>query len=166
MKPRVYIETTIVSYFDMESSASRQCRTSWQDRRGVSGGGVGAADHLHARGTNGAEAMTRRRDPIVEEVRKHRAAIAREHGNRLDSILAAFRREEASWPAGTVSRPPKQIIRSRKMWLSVGLTRWRARHSGTIEQGAPPLCDPSREFAVLALLTMLRSRGGSKAGRA
>ena len=54
--------------------------------------------------------MTRRRDPIVEEVRKHRAAISREHGNRLDSILAAFRREEASWPAGTVSRPPKQII--------------------------------------------------------
>ena len=53
--------------------------------------------------------MTRRRDPIVEDVRKHRAAIARKHGNRLDSILAAFRREEASWPAGTVSRPPKQI---------------------------------------------------------
>ena len=54
--------------------------------------------------------MKNRRDPIVEEVRKHRAAIAREHGNRLDSILAAFRREEASWPAGTVSRTPKQII--------------------------------------------------------
>ena len=54
--------------------------------------------------------MKNRRDPIVEEVRKHRAAIAREHGNRLDSILAAFRREEASWPAGTVSRPPKQVI--------------------------------------------------------
>ena len=52
--------------------------------------------------------MSRRRDPIVEEVRKHRAAIAREHGNRLDSILAAFRREEASWPAGTVSRQPKR----------------------------------------------------------
>ena len=54
--------------------------------------------------------MTRRRDPIVQEVRKHRAAIAREHGNRLDSILAAFQREEASWPAGTVSRPPKRTV--------------------------------------------------------
>jgi len=52
--------------------------------------------------------MTTRRDPIVDEVRKHREAIAREHGNRLDAILAMFRREEATWPAGTVSRPPKQ----------------------------------------------------------
>jgi hypothetical protein len=29
-----------------------------------------------------------RRDPIVAEVRKHRAAIAREHGNDLDAIIA------------------------------------------------------------------------------
>ena len=53
--------------------------------------------------------MTARRDPIVEEVRKHRAAIAAEHGNRLEAILAAFQREEADWPAGTISRPPKVI---------------------------------------------------------
>ena len=53
--------------------------------------------------------MTARRDPIVEEVRKHRAAIAAEHGNRLEAILAAFQREEADWPAGTVSRPPKVL---------------------------------------------------------
>ena len=33
-----------------------------------------------------------RRDPIVEEVRKHREAIAREHGNDLDAIIAAFQR--------------------------------------------------------------------------
>lgn len=55
--------------------------------------------------------MTTRRDPIVEEVRKHREAIAREHGGRLDAILAAFRREEATWPAGTVSRPPKPVVK-------------------------------------------------------
>jgi hypothetical protein len=54
--------------------------------------------------------MTTRRDPIVEEVRKHREAIAREHGNRLGAIIAALRREEASWPAGTVSRPSKAIV--------------------------------------------------------
>jgi hypothetical protein len=53
--------------------------------------------------------MTTRRDPIVEEVRKHREAIAQEHGNRIDAILAAFRREEATWPAGTISRPPKRV---------------------------------------------------------
>jgi hypothetical protein len=53
--------------------------------------------------------MTARRDSIVEEVRKHRAAIAAEHGNRLEAILAALQREEADWPAGTVSRPPKAL---------------------------------------------------------
>ena len=53
--------------------------------------------------------MTARRDPIVEEVRKHRAAIAAEHGNRLEAILAAFQREESDWPAGTVTRPPKAV---------------------------------------------------------
>lgn len=51
--------------------------------------------------------MTTRPDPIVEEVRRHRASIAREHGNRLDAVIAALRRDEASWPAGTVSRPSK-----------------------------------------------------------
>ena len=55
--------------------------------------------------------MTARRDRIVEEVRKHRDEIAREHGNRLDAILAAFQREEAGWPAGTVSRPAKQLVK-------------------------------------------------------
>lgn len=55
--------------------------------------------------------MTTRRDPIVEEVRQHREAIAREHGGRLDAILATLRREEATWPAGTVSRPPKLVVK-------------------------------------------------------
>ena len=53
--------------------------------------------------------MTVRRDQIVDEVREHRAAFAREHGNRLDAILGAFQREEAAWPAGTVTRPPKEL---------------------------------------------------------
>jgi len=48
-----------------------------------------------------------RRDPIVEEVRKHRAAIAREHGNDIEAILAALEREPDDAP--TVSFPPKRI---------------------------------------------------------
>ena len=47
-----------------------------------------------------------RRDPIVEEVRKHRAAIAREHGNDIEAILAALEREPDDTP--TVSLPPKR----------------------------------------------------------
>ena len=35
-----------------------------------------------------------RRDPIVEEVRRNREAIAREHGNDLGAIVAAFQRED------------------------------------------------------------------------
>jgi hypothetical protein len=56
-----------------------------------------------------------RRDPIVEEVRKHRAAIAREHGNDIEAILAALEREPDDTP--TVSLPPKDLgrrVRQRK----------------------------------------------------
>ena len=55
-----------------------------------------------------------RRDPIVDEVRKHRAAIAREHGNDLDAIIAAFRREDAADANRvTVSFPPKRVDKPR-----------------------------------------------------
>ena len=50
-----------------------------------------------------------RRDPIVEEVRRHREAIAREHGNDLDAIIAAFQRQDASDSRPTVSLAPKRI---------------------------------------------------------
>ena len=56
-----------------------------------------------------------RRDPIVEEVRKHRAQIARAHGNDIKAILAALEREPDDTP--TVSLPPKRLatrVRPRK----------------------------------------------------
>jgi len=40
--------------------------------------------------------MPKRRDPIVEEVRANRAAIAREHGNDLKAIVASLKRKEGS----------------------------------------------------------------------
>lgn len=55
-----------------------------------------------------------RRDPIVEEVRRNREAIAREHGNDLDAIIAAFQREEATSGATTVSFPPKRFVKPAK----------------------------------------------------
>ena len=57
-----------------------------------------------------------RRDPIVEEVRKHRAAIAREHGNDIEAILAALEREPDDTP--TVSLPPRRLgtrVRQRRL---------------------------------------------------
>jgi hypothetical protein len=54
-----------------------------------------------------------RRDPIVEEVRKHRAAIARKHGNDIGAILEALEQEPDDTP--TVWRPPKLVAtRARK----------------------------------------------------
>jgi hypothetical protein len=50
-----------------------------------------------------------RRDPIVEEVRKHREAIAREHGNDLEALVAALERDDSLGDAPTVSFPPKRI---------------------------------------------------------
>ena len=52
-----------------------------------------------------------RRDPIVEEVRRTRAAIAREHGNDLETIVAALQREEATSSVPTVSFPPKRSVK-------------------------------------------------------
>jgi hypothetical protein len=55
-----------------------------------------------------------RRDSIVHEIRKHRAAIAREHGNDLDAIIAAFQREDAAEASrATVSFPPKRVVKPR-----------------------------------------------------
>lgn len=48
------------------------------------------------------------RDPIVEEVRAQRAAIAREHGNDLKAIIAALRRKEGTSGRRVVSPVAKR----------------------------------------------------------
>ena len=54
------------------------------------------------------------RDPIVEEVRAIRQAIAEEHGNDLDAIVEAFRRQDAANGVQTVSFPPKRLPENEK----------------------------------------------------
>ena len=72
-----------------------------------------------------------RRDPIVDEVRKHRAAIAREHGNDLDAIIAAFQREDAADASRpTVSFPPKRLVKPRAR-SKAGATRLPKRRQPT-----------------------------------
>ena len=51
------------------------------------------------------------RDRIVEEVRRNREALAREHGNDVDAIVAAFQREDATRGVTTVSFPPKRVVK-------------------------------------------------------
>ena len=46
-----------------------------------------------------------RRDLIVEEVRRNREAIAWEHGDDVDAIVAAFQREEARGKTVKARRP-------------------------------------------------------------
>lgn len=52
------------------------------------------------------------RDRIVEEVRKYRAQIAREHGNDIDAILAALEGEDPAETTPLVSFPPKRLPKS------------------------------------------------------
>ena len=59
------------------------------------------------------------RDPIVEEVRRNRAAIAQEHGNDVDAIVAAFQREKAITGVTLVSFPPRRFVK--------GTTRRKSR---------------------------------------
>ena len=56
------------------------------------------------------------RDPIVDEVRAHRRAIAQEHGNALKAIITALRRKQGADGRRVVSfaakaEPPKQAKR-------------------------------------------------------
>ena len=52
-----------------------------------------------------------RRDPIVDEVRKHRAAIAREFGNDIAAIVAGL---ETSEDTPTVSLPSRRLPTHRR----------------------------------------------------
>ena len=52
-----------------------------------------------------------RRDPIVEEVRKHRAQIAREHGNDIEAIVAALEGKDPAETTPMVSLPPKRLAK-------------------------------------------------------
>ena len=51
------------------------------------------------------------RDPIVEEVRRNREAVARERGNDVGAIIAAFQREDAASGVVTASFPPKRLVK-------------------------------------------------------
>ena len=72
-----------------------------------------------------------RRDPIVEEVRRNREAIAREHGNDLDAIVAAFQREDAASGTATVSLPPKRFVKPTKQRKSGKIRRPNKRMEPT-----------------------------------
>lgn len=50
------------------------------------------------------------RDPIVEEVRRNREAIARELGNDVDAIIEALQREDVASGVTTVSFPPRRLV--------------------------------------------------------
>ncbi|MBI4487080.1 MAG: hypothetical protein HY655_13820 [Acidobacteria bacterium] len=50
-------------------------------------------------------------DPIVDEVRAHRAAIAREHGNDLKAIIAALKRKEGADGRRVVSFVAKREVK-------------------------------------------------------
>jgi hypothetical protein len=54
------------------------------------------------------------RDPIVDEVRAARAAIAREHGNDLKAIIAALKRKEGADGRRVVSFVGREAKKSTK----------------------------------------------------
>jgi hypothetical protein len=50
------------------------------------------------------------RDPIVEEVRRHRKQHATEHGNDLERIVADLREKEKTSGHKVVTRKPKLLL--------------------------------------------------------
>ena len=70
-----------------------------------------------------------RRDPIVEEVRKHRAAITRKYGNDIGAILAALEQEPDDTP--TVSLSPKLLATRVRKRVSRAIRRPNRRMEPT-----------------------------------
>ena len=86
-----------------------------------------------------------RRDLIVEEVRKNRAAIAREHGNDVDAIITAFQREDAASGVQTVSLRPKRLPKP------------EARHT-TVKARRPKALQPTSRARKTGLHSKVRRR--------
>jgi hypothetical protein len=84
-----------------------------------------------------------RRDPIVEEVRKHRAQIAREHGNDI-------RRSSRRW------RP--RILRRRHRWCCFRGSGCAERHAGGPERRGGPTHEWSRRAAEERAARLIRRR--------
>ena len=68
---------------------------------------------MYTRGLDG-HAMKRWKDPIVEEVRAARRAIAAKAGNDLDELFRMLRESQAKRGVRAVSRPPKRVKPRRK----------------------------------------------------
>jgi hypothetical protein len=54
------------------------------------------------------------RDPIVEEVRAIREALAKEHGYDVKAIVRALQRQEAGGGRRVVSLQPKRLPRKQR----------------------------------------------------
>lgn len=71
---------------------------------------IRTSDHLHARGTSDlGEAMST--DPVVDEVRAIRDAIAREHDYDIAAICRAIRERTRAAGIETVTLPPRPVSR-------------------------------------------------------
>jgi len=53
-------------------------------------------------------------DPIVEEVRAIREAIAKEHGNDVTAIVLALQRRQAESGRKLVSFPPRRVAEKQR----------------------------------------------------
>jgi hypothetical protein len=89
-----------------------------------------------------------RRDPIVEEVRRNREAIAREHGNDLDAIVAAFQREDAGTGVKTVSLRAKRVEKRAVRRKTVKRPRHNKAPQATTRAGKPTIRSKARTRAA------------------
>ena len=91
-----------------------------------------------------------RRDPIVEEIRESREAIAREFGDDLFAIVAAFQRQDAESGVKTVSLPAKRISKppARRRKIVKPSRPNKAALQPSSRAGKPPLQSKARARAA------------------
>ena len=92
----------------LELSTHRQCGGPREDRGRVSSRRISASGHLHPAG-NYSRGGSMSRDPIIDEVRAIRDAIAKEHNYDLDSIFRMLQSREMTSGRSHVTLPPRRL---------------------------------------------------------
>jgi len=93
----------------LELQAHRERDDAWNNRKAVPSGRLRATYHLYAPGAPGGASTMRKSDPIVDEVRAARDAIAKEFDYDIERIAQAIKAREVLSGREVVRLAPRKV---------------------------------------------------------
>ena len=115
MRPRLYIESSVISYYtsrpsrDLIAAAHQQITQRWWSQQLPHASGD--TDHMYARRAHRRKPVTS--DPIIEEVRRVRKEIEAEHGNDWKALERYFMAKQEANPGQKAAYKPKNLPKRR-----------------------------------------------------